>query len=299
MFRLPCCLVAAVCCCWAPASLACLWDMDTLVMEREHFPSTLELITGKFLRHSPEYYQWRVEDRVARIEAGEDSPEMYNDLAVAYDKLGQQDKAIETILAKDQLHPGLYETYANLGTFYIHGGQFEKGIEQIDRAIEINPDAHFGREIYQRLLVEYLLSKRQDEKIVLPLASDDLRGYSSVGFAEFLREKGMLEVHEEQTKAQLAKAIKGILGMMRFGSHDSPILLEALGDLLLAQGNADNSGLLAARAYLKASYEAKDTSAADAYRQMAKQSLAMREGDELLAELEAQFRQELDDAVRV
>lgn len=41
----------------APALVACLWDYDTLAMERSRFPSTLELITGKFLRHSPEFYQ--------------------------------------------------------------------------------------------------------------------------------------------------------------------------------------------------------------------------------------------------
>jgi len=40
------------------AAVACLWDYDTLKQERARFPSTLELITGKFLRHSPEFYEW-------------------------------------------------------------------------------------------------------------------------------------------------------------------------------------------------------------------------------------------------
>ena len=48
----------------APAA-ACLWDADTLPMERTLFPSVLELITGKFLRHSPEFYRWRVRDRTS------------------------------------------------------------------------------------------------------------------------------------------------------------------------------------------------------------------------------------------
>jgi hypothetical protein len=34
-------------------AVACMWDYDTIKMERTRFPSTLELITGKFLRHSP------------------------------------------------------------------------------------------------------------------------------------------------------------------------------------------------------------------------------------------------------
>jgi hypothetical protein len=48
---------------------ACLWDYDTLRQERARFPGALELITGKFLRHSPEFYQWRIEDRRRRLDA--------------------------------------------------------------------------------------------------------------------------------------------------------------------------------------------------------------------------------------
>ena len=46
----------------APA-LACMWDHDTLRQERARFPHALELITGKFLRHSKEAYEWRIRDR--------------------------------------------------------------------------------------------------------------------------------------------------------------------------------------------------------------------------------------------
>ena len=33
-------------------AFGCLWDYDTLLQERSRFPDTLEIITGKFLRHS-------------------------------------------------------------------------------------------------------------------------------------------------------------------------------------------------------------------------------------------------------
>jgi len=46
-------LVIAIC---LPA-IACLWDYDTLAMERQKFPDALELITGKFLRHSKPFYE--------------------------------------------------------------------------------------------------------------------------------------------------------------------------------------------------------------------------------------------------
>ncbi len=43
---------------WCALLCACLWDTDTLQMERQRFPDALELITGKFLRHSREFYDW-------------------------------------------------------------------------------------------------------------------------------------------------------------------------------------------------------------------------------------------------
>src|SRR5579871_2406693 len=130
-------------------AFACMWDYDTLAVERARFPSALELITGKFLRHSPEFYEWRVRDRQAKLEKEPDNPAYLDDMAVAYDKLGNDDKAIELMLRKEKAHPGLYETAANLGTFYLHSGQADKGIEQLEKAMAINPDAHFGREKYQ------------------------------------------------------------------------------------------------------------------------------------------------------
>ncbi len=60
--------------------------------------------------------------------------------------------------------------------------------------------------------------------------------------------------------------------MMKFGKHDSPILLEALGDLLSgSSGTAPKQ--LAARAYLKASYEVDDPKAKAKYREKAGNAL--------------------------
>ena len=69
---------------------ACMWDYDTLKMERSRFPDTLELITGKFLRHSPEFYQWRIKDREQRLKDHPSELGLYDDLGVAYDKIGNQ-----------------------------------------------------------------------------------------------------------------------------------------------------------------------------------------------------------------
>jgi tetratricopeptide (TPR) repeat protein len=278
---------------------ACLWDYDTLAMERQRFPNALELITGKFLRHSPEFYQWRVDDRLKRLEGTPDDLALYDDLAVAYEKLGHHDEAIKTILKKDKIAPGLYETHANLGTFYIHAGRLEEGIEQIDLAIKINPDAHFGREKYQKLLVQYVLSKRIDGKLTLPLGDG-----RSGGFVQFILDSELIGASQEAKAIGLRDATTGVLGMMRFGNHDSPILLEALGDLLKGGDRRMriDAARMAARAFLKASYESQDKTTRKAYRQIARECLEMQTIDPSttdrlkLEALESNFAEELAEA---
>ena len=290
----------------ASPSWACYWDHDTLMMERRRFPSALELITGKFLRHSAAYYQWRIDDRLEKLKADPKNLRFLDDLAVAYDKLGQHDKAIETILKKNAIQPGLYETEANLGTFLIHAGRLEEGLEHIRRAIEINPEAHFGREIYQQLLVEYVLSKRnEDRSLPMPLEGSSNRTdhFDPAGFARFVLEQRQIdEDNGRDVEKELGRAIKGVLGMMRFGNYDSPVLLEALGDLLLSYGRVDDGKRLAARAFLKASYEVSDPHAQEEYRKLAEQALQRQTVHELtyrelsLRRLEKVFQRELEEA---
>ena len=251
---------------------ACLWDQDTLLMERQRFPSALELITGRFLRHSPDFYRWRIEDRESRIES-ESTPELFDDLAVSYEKVGDTENAIRVIKDKDALFPGLYTTHANLGTFYFHAGRYEDGLKEIDKALAINADAHFGREVYQKRLVEYLLSKKGDGELKLPLSPESVSGINDGGFAQYLLSDGSKGLAHGESDAQLDKAVKGVLGMMKFGNYDSPILLEVLGDLLLSRRFPADAKQLAARAYLKASYESTDEEAKKVYRKKALSSL--------------------------
>lgn len=273
---------------------ACLWDYDTLKMETQRFPEVLELITGKFLRHSKEFYEWRIEDRKKRLAENPNQLTLYDDLAVAYDKTGQHEKAIETILKKDKLSPNLYETYANLGTFYIHNKQLEKGLEFVQKAIEINPNAHFGREIYQVLVVQYLLSKQKDGKTPLPLSPEFLTTHSPA-FWEFIKDK--------QKNSEQKDALKGVLGMMKFGNYESPILLEVLGNLLSNDENMfKDAKLLATRAYLKASYSVENEEAKKIYRDLANSALEMQTRSPTdsiqmtLGELERQLKLELEQS---
>lgn len=286
---------------------ACLWDYDTLKMERTRFPNSLELITGKFLRHSPEFYQWRIEDRLKRLKTDPKNVTLMDDLAVAYDKTKQHDKAIEIGLKTEEMQPGRYETAANLGTFYMHAGNFEEGLKWVDRALKINPDAHFGREKYQKILAEYLLSRRNGRTLSLPMAKVENLGIPSVHtivedtFAKFLAAK-----HPQYTDSDHAAALKGVQGMMRFANFESPILLEALASLLTEMTttkavNDSDAKLLAARALLKASYQMQDDRQKKAYRDMASRALYLqtprtKSTQITLEEVEEPFKKELKEA---
>jgi tetratricopeptide (TPR) repeat protein len=287
------------------AVMPCLWDRDTRAMERQRFPSVLELVTGKFLRHSDEYYRWRVEDRTARLDAGERTPELLDDLAVAHSKLGEDRRAIELMELQEELHPGRYETLANRGTFHVHAGDLEEGARLIERALEVNPDAHFGRERYQLWLVRYAQRRRAMEGAApLPLhpSSETLGGGDRQNFWGFVAEQEGLDPRTpgEHTD-RIAAAVQGVAGMLRFGNHDSPVLLEALSDLLLADWNTDAKGL-AARALLRASAACEDPAARAAYRRKAKEALQMQTpspGESrsiTLEELEGRLAVELEEA---
>jgi tetratricopeptide (TPR) repeat protein len=277
-------------------ALACLWDYDTLLQEQSRFPDVLELITGKFPRHSQEFYIWRIKDRVEKLKGNPDSLAYLDDLAVAFDKIGDQQKAIELMLAAEEKQRGRYETEANLGTFYIHAGQWEDGLVHISNALRINADAHFGREKYQQLLVEFMLFCRADGNLSLPLAQSEkaMKLYAGVGFHAFLEKQlGLTRLTPEGRQ----EAIKGILGIMRFGNHESPVVLEAMASLLSRDNGFDEPSVdakqLAARAYLKASYMAPG--AQSGYRQMAGDVLQMQKGTSL-ERLDRDFEREVADA---
>ncbi len=264
---------------FTPVCKACIWDYDTLAMERLAFPGTHELIVGHFVRHSSAYYRWRIDDRSSTPEESR-TPADYDDIAAAHDKLGEHEKAIEIIKAKIERWPNefRYESEANLGTFLIHSGDLETGLVHIKKAIEINPDAHFGREIYQQRLVEYILEGQT--------------GKDQISFYKFLStdESGK---SRSLSEAEVNKAIKGIAGMMRFGNYDSPILLSALASLL--KGSERKTNMVACRAYLMASYQTDDKLQAAKFRAQASNSVFFQESHDL-ERVESELKEEIAQA---
>lgn len=265
-----------------PTLQACLWDTETIADERQRIPGTLELIVGKFPRHSKAFYQWRLDDRLRKLESDPENDALLDDIAVSYEKLGRYEEAIETARRQLMRDPKRYESLANLGTFLIHAGRYEEGAEQIQAAIDVNPDAHFGREKIQLALVQFLIEEEMVGEGKAPLIeqlpmeshriSPETNPHSGISrFASFLAKQFTDGERKYLKRPEVDEAIRGVTGMMRFSRYDSPVLLDILGQLL----EIDEANRMAARCYLMAAHklEVDHPEKADAYRALARTAM--------------------------
>lgn len=169
--------------CLPLSSRACLNDRDSLEAEAVGIPQTIVVIAGRFARNPELFYEMRLSRVTKEIAAFPHKLELYDDAAVACDRLHRDGEAIVWMKRKaaemarqkktgmtvaSQLKEHQYRYLANLGTFYAHNwlrsGANRKKMEQlalgrnlIVQAIKIKPDAHFGREKYQLQAIEWML----------------------------------------------------------------------------------------------------------------------------------------------
>jgi hypothetical protein len=151
--------------------LACLWDQDTPASEAKGMPEVVAVLTGRFVRNPPLYYEMRLERVTVDLQSHPEDLAAYDDAGVACDRLGRGDEAVSWMEKKraqldrlDASRPDVmeqsYRYHANLGTFLVHRwlrqgadrtrlDEVEAARDQIAKALEINPKAHFGRETYQ------------------------------------------------------------------------------------------------------------------------------------------------------
>ena len=137
------------------------------------------LLSGEDEQHRlPGYRDAAVVRRFDAPEALETRFALLDDLGAGLDHLGEHDEAVRVL--RDKLHQQeahgdsgrkLYTTYANLGTFLIHASfgpaqrgdaaakrRLREGLGLIRKAIEVNPHAHFDREIWQAVAATWRLS---------------------------------------------------------------------------------------------------------------------------------------------
>lgn len=158
------------------AAFACAWDRDTMAAEADGRMDTLNAIVGNFDIYPAQYYEMRIERVAKELAADPTKLELYDDIAVASDRVGRSTDAIEWMARKREQLDKLsapnpeaeYRYLANLGTFHAHRWvgsganrddltDLELGRDLIAAAIELNPDAHFGREKYQLMAIEWLI----------------------------------------------------------------------------------------------------------------------------------------------
>jgi hypothetical protein len=160
------------------------------------FAMVHDVIHERFPHHGPDYYRARnreVKESLAKKRPTAKSKEadeyfrLLDDLGVGLSFLGKHAQAVEVIQGKLKEQQalgykgrGLYSTYANLGTVLILWQLSEglgdvptakkrigESITWIRKAIEVYPQAHFGRESWQVVLEEFLLAVLDNPKLLL------------------------------------------------------------------------------------------------------------------------------------
>ena len=126
----------------AGMATACLWDRDTITDELQTRATQYDLVMGQFPSHGKTYYQKRIE----KLEPDADKNALLwsesNDLAVAYIRTGQFDKALIILGRNLKTKPGDYHTLSNLGVLYKKQGDFPNAVDYMRRALEIKPEGH-------------------------------------------------------------------------------------------------------------------------------------------------------------
>lgn len=245
-----------------PLLAPCLWDRDTLRVESEGAPGMVDLVTGRFDRFPPEYYESRLERVVASL--GEPPYDLasidlalLDDAGVACDRLHRGDEALRWMETKrtaldarprkDPFHE--YTFLANAGTFHVHRwlradqsrddmGDVERARDLIAAAIKLNPDAHFGRERYQLMAIQWLLEPvSASEEDPMPTLLDPVLGSSS-WHPRFV----------DLETLGIADAAEGLAGLVRLGNAwESPAIWAALTAILSIEGDASLARLAARR----------------------------------------------------
>jgi len=268
MKRLAALLTALICI--SALVVPCLWDRDTLRYEAQGLPGVVEVITGRFEREPARFYEVRLE-RVARELAADPTKlELYDDAGVACDRLHRGDEAIvwmERKFARLAAAPdspakreALYRYHANLGTFLAHRwlragadrtalDDLRSGREHIQRAIELNPDAHFGRERYQLFALDWLIELPTPTK---PGFDFDLEPWTllDAGPPESrLLPRDIFRTQPSDADPNAAAATKALTGLIVMGdAWQSVDVFNALARSLESQGHSSIAYLAALRA---------------------------------------------------
>ena len=205
---------------------ACLWDRDTPADEAKGMPEVVAVLTGRFERNPPLFYEMRLARVAAHLQSHPEDLAAYDDAGVACDRLGRGDEAIawmekkraqleELDASRPEVKEQRYRYHANLGTFLVHRwarqgadrakiDEVKAARDEIARALEINPNAHFGREKYQLQALEWIIDPPKAE------GSQDLPNLLGWSFDD---------IYGQQTDPKEADdAVRGLAGLVVLGN---------------------------------------------------------------------------------
>ncbi|HMJ89523.1 MAG TPA: tetratricopeptide repeat protein [Candidatus Acidoferrum sp.] len=136
--------------------LACIWDADTLTVEKWQRPDLAKTIFGVA---EPRKDSAKYAKKIAELQAAhrESDAAWWNELAGAMLRSGRAAEAaalLEPVISK---FPNDYGLHANLGTAYHLLGRYADAEREIARDLEIDPNAHYGLEKYHLALLQYLM----------------------------------------------------------------------------------------------------------------------------------------------
>lgn len=224
----------------APPARACIWDSDTLAAEAKGVPDVLDVLTGRFDRHPPLYFEMRLE-RATKALAGVEAPKaehfaLYDDAGAACDRLGRGDEAMrwmeKKVAALDALAAAApksvpadarYRLLANRGTFRAHRwlasgadrakvDEMRSARDDIAAAIALNPDAHFGREKYQLAAMDFILDGGEAQRARGPYGPRFAPGLLPIPESIATKDRGDL------AKLGFGDAAKGLSGLVVLGA---------------------------------------------------------------------------------
>lgn len=243
-------LLAAAC---STVAAACLWDRDTLAAEARGLPGVLEVVVGRFERHPDAYYAVRLERAEADRAMDPGDWRSWDDAVVALDKLGRHDEAValasaqRTAMSEAAAAGGLvspsddarYRQLANHGTVLAHRWivagssddrrDLQAARELIADAIELNPDAHFGREVWQLRTIDWMI-----EGATIRADGDEHRLFS--GEWHYFHMPSLLHIDDPDGDDPHDRQLEGLIGMIALGGGwESIDLLVALQQILLRQ----------------------------------------------------------------
>jgi tetratricopeptide (TPR) repeat protein len=208
------------------SAVACLWDRDTPVDEARGLPEVVAVLTGRFERNPPLFYEMRLERVEAHLRSDPTDLAAYDDAGVACDRLGRGDEAIswmerkrEQLSGRDAADPAVqeqfYRYHANLGTFLVHRwvrqgadrariDEVEAARGEIAQALAINPNAHFGREKYQLRALNWIIDP---PSAVRQQYLPNLLGWN------------FYDIYGQETEPQEADdAVRGLAGLVVLGN---------------------------------------------------------------------------------